>query len=28
VVPRGDRAHEERAVTLPDDLAAKIWVRE
>ena len=28
VVPRGDRAHEERAVTLPEDLAAKIWVRD
>lgn len=27
VIPRGDRAHEERAITMPEDLAAKIWVR-
>lgn len=28
VVPRGDRSHEERTITLPEDLAAKIWVRD
>ncbi len=28
ITPRGDHAHQERTVTLPEDLAAKIWVRD
>lgn len=28
VTPRGDRSHEEREMTLPEDLAAKIWMRD
>jgi DtxR family transcriptional regulator, Mn-dependent transcriptional regulator len=28
IVPRGDRAHEVRTLTIPDDLAHKIWVRD
>jgi DtxR family Mn-dependent transcriptional regulator len=28
VVPRGDRAHEERSMTMSVDLAAKIWMRD
>ena len=28
VVPRGDRAHEEREMTISEDLAAKIWMRD
>jgi DtxR family Mn-dependent transcriptional regulator len=28
ITPRGERAHFVRTVTLPEDLAAKIWVRD